>query len=317
MSAGFLQSPPPDVAIELDADHVAAARVAWRRGAATVTAHAVASLAPGLVTPALAAPNIPDVPAVGRAIADVLSQVGGRTRRAALVLPDTVVKVSLVRFEKVPDRYQDLAELVRWQIKKSAPFPLEQAVVSFTPGIRHPDGAQEFVVAAARRDIIEQYEEACAAAGVYAGLLDMTTFSVLNSVLAGPAAPSGDWLLVNVAATYMTLTVVRDGNVIFFRHRDDEGEGSLADVVHQTAMYYEDRLNGAGFTRVLLSGGTNVSGGADSIRRSVEERLRLTVEPVDPRGAAELRDRISASPELLDRLAPLVGILVREGKVAA
>jgi Tfp pilus assembly PilM family ATPase len=277
----------------------------------------VAPLAPGLITPALAAPNIPDVPAVGRAIADVLSQLGGRTRRAALVLPDTAVKVSLVRFETVPDRYQDLVELVRWQIKKSAPFPLEQAVVSFTPGIRHADGAQEFVVAAARHDVIEQYEAACAAAGVYAGLLDIATFSVLNSVLAGPSAPSGDWLLVHVASTYMTLTVVRDSSVIFFRHRDDDGEGSLADVVHQTTMYYEDRLHGAGFSRVLLSGGTSVSSGADGIRRSVEERLQLTVEPVDPRGAAALRDRISASPDLLDTLAPLVGILARERKVAA
>jgi hypothetical protein len=43
----------------------------------------------------------------------------------------------------------------------------------------------------------------------------------------------------------------------------------------------------------------------------------LTVESVDPRASAALRDRIIASPELLDALAPLVGILLRERKVAA
>jgi hypothetical protein len=111
--------------------------------------------------------------------------------------------------------------------------------------------------------------------------------------------------------------VVREGRVIFFRNRDAEGEGTLADVVHQTAMYYEDRLHGSGFTRVLLVGGAIVSSGIDAIRTGIEERLHVQVEPVDPRGVAALRDRITASPELLDALAPLVGILVRERKVAA
>jgi hypothetical protein len=44
----------------------------------------------------------------------------------------------------------------------------------------------------------------------------------------------------------------------------------------------------------------------------VEERLGTHVEAIDPRGAADLVDRIVASPELLDTLAPLVGLLVRE-----
>jgi hypothetical protein len=49
----------------------------------------------------------------------------------------------------------------------------------------------------------------------------------------------------------------------------------------------------------------------------LEQRLNLGVEPVDPRGAAALQDRIDASPELLDVLAPLVGVLRRERKAAA
>ena len=57
-------------------------------------------------------------------------------------------------------------------------------------------------------------------------------------------------------------------------------------------------------------------GGAEALRRSLEERLGLKVEPVDPRSAAAVADRINASPELLDALAPLVGILLRERKAA-
>ncbi len=306
----------PDVAIEIDADHVAAARLTFKGADATVAAHTIEALPAGLVVPALAANNIADVARVGRAIAHTLAQVGGRSRRVALVLPDTVAKVSLVRFEKVPPRIEDLSELVRWQIKKTAPFPIEDGVVSFTPATRLADGGQEFVVAVARRDVIEQYEQACLNAGAHAGLVDLATFSILNGVLAGAVATRGDWLLVHVTPAYTTLAVTRDDNLIFFRNRADDAEGTLADLVHQTAMYYEDRLQGAGFARVVLAGGAVVRGGAEALRRNLEERLGLKVEAVDPRTAAALIDRINAAPELLDALAPLVGILLRERKAA-
>jgi hypothetical protein len=314
--ASFLRAAPPDAALAIEADHVAAARLHWRGSAATVAAHTVEALPPGLVVPSLTTPNIQDVPALGRAIAQVLARIGGRPRRVALAIPDTVAKISLVRFEQVPSKVDDLYELVRWQIRKSAPFPVEQAVVSFTPGARHATTGQEFVVAAARQDIIQQYEEACLEAGAAAGLIDLATFSIVNGVLAGSAAPSGDWLLVHVTSTYTTLTVIRNGDMIFFRNRPEDAEATLADVVHQTAMYYEDRLEGAGFSRVILAGAAIVAGGADALRRSLEERLGGRVDAVDPRAAAALLDRIDAPADLLDTLAPLVGILMRERKAA-
>ena len=56
---------------------------------------------------------------------------------------------------------------------------------------------------------------------------------------------------------------------------------------------------------------------AERIRRALEDRLNTQVHAVDPRGAAGLTDRIGASPELLDTLAPLVGLIARERERAA
>jgi Tfp pilus assembly PilM family ATPase len=315
-SPGFFQSAAPDVAVAIEAGHVAAARLTWRGSTATIAAHAVETLPPGMVWPSLAASNIADVTVVGRAVAQVVGQLGVTTRRAALVVPDTVAKVSLIKFENVPPKSADLVELMRWQIKKAAPFPLEQATLSFTPGIKPADGGQEFVVTVARTDVLAEYERACEHASLHAGLVDISTFSIINSVLGANVLPSGDWLLVHTTPTYTTLAVMRDRDLIFFRHRDEDAEVTLADVVHQTAMYYEDRLKGGGFARVLLAGGSVVPGGTEALRRNIEERLSVEVEPVDPRGGAALLDRISASPEMLDALAPLVGILLRERKAA-
>jgi type IV pilus assembly protein PilM len=293
----FVQPLTPEVAIEIEATHVAAARMAWRRGTASIVGHAVEALPPGAVAPSLASANIADLPTVSQSITRALTRLGGRTTRAALVIPDTAAKVSLLRFETVPANAADLAELVRWQVRKTAPFPIDQAVVSYTPGIKPAEGGQEFIVTVARHDLIAQYEEACAQAGVHAGLIDISTSSIINGVLAGAAAPRGDWLLVHAAAGYTTLAVLRGEDLIYFRNREEESEGTLADVVHQTAMYYEDRLKGEGFVRVMLAGGA--VHGVDAVRQSLEQRLDVRIDPVP-------------QPDL----ASLIGILARERKAA-
>lgn len=316
MLPSLLRTPPPDLAIAIDAGYVAAATIVWRAGQPVVAAHAVEPLPAGVVMPALAAPNLAEPTLVGQALKRALEAIGRSPSRAALVVPDTVGRVSLIRFEKVPARATELQEMLRWQVRKSAPFALEHAVVSSTPGIVTPGGGREYVVTVARQDIIAEYEKACELAGVHAGLVDLATFGVVNSVMAGTARPTGDWLLVNITPTYTALAVLRGEHLIFIRTRAEDAEGSLSDVVHQTAMYYEDRLTGSGFGRVLLAGSSNLPTGFEELRKGLEDRLRLTVDLVDVRGAVTLADRIEAPAGLLDRLAPLVGVLLREQKAA-
>jgi type IV pilus assembly protein PilM len=310
---GRLFTPPrPTVALEISARHVSALRLGGG-SPPSIEAHAVEPLPAGVVTPSLAASNIVDPATVTAALGGVLARVGG-ARHVALVVPDAVAKVSLVRFDQVPAKAGDLDAMLRWNIRKSLPFKVDDAQVTYTEGLQVEGRGREFVVAAARRDLIAEYESVCTAAGVHAGVVDLATFNLVNLQLASSSG-GGDWLLVHLAADYITIAIVRDGTVIFFRHRGAEGDESLADLVHQTAMYYEDRLSGRGFGRVVVAGATNGpdgAAGAESMRRALEERLGARVEAVDPRGVATLTDRIGASPDLLDRLAPLVGILVRE-----
>ena len=312
-------APPPGAAVEVSAHHVSAASLEIRGGRPTVSAHATEPLPPGALVPSLTAHNIRDQAGVAAALARVLERVG-RPRRVGLVVPDPVAKVSLLRFEHVPGRAQDLDQLIRWQVRKAAPFAIEEAQVSHTPGLRAADG-QDFIVSVAKREIVEEYEALCAAAGAHAGIVDISTFNVINAVLAGAGAPAADWLLVNVAPEYASIASLRGPDLMFFRSRGADTEGTLADLVHQTAMYYEDRLQGAGFSRVMLSGASTVessqAAGVEQIRRNLEVRLGTSVEPVDARAAATLTDRIAVAPPLLDTLAPLVGLLLRGREVAA
>jgi Tfp pilus assembly PilM family ATPase len=312
-------SPGPSVAVEIAANRVSAAGLEWRGGQPVVAAHAVEPLPDGALVPSLTSLNTHGRAAIVAAIGRVLERVG-RPRRVGLVVPDPVAKVSLVRFEQVPPRAQDLEQLIRWQVKKTAPFPIEEAQVSFVPGIRAADG-QEFLVSLARRDVVKDYESLCAAAGAHAGIVDLATFNVINAVLAGSKPPSTDWLLVNVAADYASIALLRGPHMLFFRNRTADTDGTLADLVHQTAMYYEDRLQGAGLSRVILAGAAGTAGrqadDVEEVRRILESRLVTTVDRVDPRAAAALTDRIVAAPVVLDLLSPLVGLLLRHREAMA
>ena len=238
-----------------------------------------------------------------------------RPRRLALVLPDSVGKVSLVRFEKVPAKAVDLDQLIRWQVRKAAPFKIEDAQIAWVPGAAVPGGGREYVVTAARRDIVESYERACEAAGAQAGIVDLASLNLVNAVLAtdGRNVPAGDWLLLHVTADEGTLAVVRGSDLVFFRHRTIAAEEDLTELVHQTAMYHEDRLGGGGFSRVILAGGSSRGPEqGERLRRLLEERAGTRVEPLDFRGVVAMRDRTAAPPELLDSLGAPLGLMLRE-----
>jgi Tfp pilus assembly PilM family ATPase len=309
----------PAVAIEMASHRISGVRLDTRGGAAVVAAHATEALAEGALVPSLTALNVHTRAAVSRALTRVLEALG-RPRRIGLVLPDPVAKLSMVRFQQLPPKTHELDQLIRWQVKKGSPFPIEEAQIAYARATSAPDG-HEFLVTVARREVITEYESLCDDAGAQAGLVDVSTSSVINATLAMPGARDRDSLIVNMARDWASLAVIRGGQVVLVRSRAADGDETLADMVHQTAMYYEDRLNGAGFAQVWLCGATAFdglhSGQAEEVRRNLEERLETTVTPLDPTGVVALTDRASAQVTLLDALTPSIGLLMRYREAAA
>jgi type IV pilus assembly protein PilM len=315
----LLGSAGPTVGIEMTSTRVAVVRLVSGSSPPAIGNATVEPLPAGAVVPALNEPNIVDRGAVLNALRRALDRTSARRKRAVLVIPDTSARVSLLRFEKVPSRRADLVELIRWQVKKTVPFGIADAQLTFAPTSAPTEGGREFVVVLARRDIVAEYESVCQDAGVPVGVVDVATLNLINAVVAAGAAPDGDWLLVNAAGEYLSVAILRGDNLLFFRHRGSDGDDTLADVVHQTAMYYEDRLQGRGFTRVLLGGGEPAGATRDesvaTVRQQLEQRLRVRVDAIDPRPAVVMADRIAVHGGLLDALAPAVGLLLRERAV--
>jgi len=314
--ASWLASPPLEAALEISPAAVSVAVLGGRSSNPVVQGYAVEPLPAGAVTPSLTSTNIVDPDAVARALGAACQSLGLKPKRVALVIPDVAAKVSLVRFEQTPSRREDLNQLIRWQVKKSTPFPVEDACLSYTPGARSDSGS-EFAVVVSRREIVREYEGVCEKVGIEAGLVDICTFAVINLFLSSNLGTAGDWLVVHMRPEYTSIAILRRDDMMFFRNRAEGDAEALEDVVHQTAMYYQDRLEGRGFSRILLGGIGRLQGEVDLARRNLETRMGTVVEPIDPTRGAALTDRIHATPELMATLSPLVGMLLRTRREAA
>jgi Tfp pilus assembly PilM family ATPase len=313
--SSLFSAQPPSAAIEIAAGRVSVAEIGSGGGGLMVSAFASEPLPDGAVTPALTGANIANAEAVTTALRRACERAGIRPpKRAALVIPDSAARVSLLTFEQLPAKAAEIDQLVRWQIKKATPFPLDEAQVTHVITHQEP-GATTLAAIAAHRDVVSQYERAVAALGTHPGIVDLASMSVVNAVLAGGAGPTGDWLLVNVAPESTVLAIVRMGQLMFYRHRHAIDEEPLGALVHQTAMYHEDRLGGQKFARVWLCGSSWADAGG-AIQKEISQRLGVQAEPVDVRVSATLQDRIGARPDVLDAMAAPLGVLLRDRKVA-
>lgn len=305
----WLTPVPPTVAIEIASRRVTVVEVPVGSADTRVTAYAGEGLPEGVVVPALTGTNILQPDLLTAAVKRSIERAGLEgTRRAALVLPDSVARVSLLSFDEVPGRPEELAELVRWQVRKGTPFPLEGAVISHERAGAF-DGQVHIAAVVARRDVIGEYEQVLAGLGIHAGTVDIASFNVINAVLAASPDEGRDCLVVHVAPEATSLAIIGGGALKFYRHRAHADDEPLGSLVHQTAMFHEDRLGGGGFGRVWLAGSGSRAEGA---RREIAARLDVPVDSVDVRAAAPIEASATATPELLDALAAPVGILLRE-----
>jgi hypothetical protein len=148
---------------------------------------------------------------------------------------------------------------------------------------------------------------------VQVGVVDLATFNLVNLQLAGDAGLRGDWLLVHVTPDASTMAIVREGALLLFRHRPIEGDGSLADLGHQTAMYYEDRLNGQGLSRVVVAARDvtpAVTADIEALGRTLDQRADRAIVDIDPRAVVRIAEPAVGAERTA--MAAAVGVLLRE-----
>jgi hypothetical protein len=156
--------------IALDAGTVHGARLPPRLGGPGLRAVARREIGSGALVPVALATNVRRPEEVREALRAVVAELGGPVAPAIVVLPDGLARTLLV---DVPAGAQ-AREYARFRLGPQLPYPASEAIVEVTPV-----GARRVLAAAVRRDVVLEYEELIAGAGLTLERVDLAPMAAL------------------------------------------------------------------------------------------------------------------------------------------
>jgi len=261
------------VACEIAADRVIAARAAESRQVLELCS--TSELGPGCVVPDLTEGNLRQRAAVVSALRETLGNIGARSRDLTVVLPDAAVRVALLDFETLPEKHDEAEGVVRFRLRKSLPFDVDKAKVSYQAQVAN--GAVRVVAAVALKSVVEEYEEVIREAGFMPGF-------VLPSMLAALAGAPADrgTLVLKVDARTTSIAILDQQQLLLFRTLENargvtiSGE-QLAEDVYPSVVFFQDTYN-TNIEQIFVSGISDIAAVATSLQSQTGAEVRELVK---------------------------------------
>src|SRR5579863_2482470 len=198
----------PTLACEIAPDRVIAARAA--ESGQVLELCSTSELAPGCVVPDLTENNLREPRSVVTALREALESVGGRSHDVVAILPDAAVRVVLLDFETLPAKRQEAESVVRFRLRKSLPFDVDKAKVSYQA--QSSPAGMRVVAAVALNSVVEDYEAAFVEAGFSPGVVLPAMLAALGSAPAENAT-----LVVKAGVRTTSIAILDDRQLLLFR----------------------------------------------------------------------------------------------------
>ena len=252
--------PKPKLACEISADRVLAGRAL--DGGGGLETCAARELAPGSVVPDLVENNLRQREAVRSGIETALGDAG-RSKDVIAIVPDAAVRVMLVEFDTLPSDQEEALGVVRFRLKKSLPFDVEKAKVSYHA---QKVGEEVKVVAAVGLgSVLEDYESVFREAGFNPGV-------VLPSTLAALGAADGKrpTMVIKVDAHTTSIAILNEDQLQLFRTLENTrgvtitGE-QLAEEVYPSIVFFQDTYH-LNLERIYVAGLPESGGAAPALK---------------------------------------------------
>jgi type IV pilus assembly protein PilM len=260
---------------------------------ALVDRFAVMPLPAGLLVPSLVRPNITSMPDFQAALKGALARAEIRPARISLAIPDASAKVALHSLDMLPGNEDERHQLLRWKLKKTVPFNIEEAHVACHE-YKLSSGKYVVLTICVHRDVLAQYEEVFLKLGIHVGYISLSSFAAFELLARlEPELPQHSLLFVRVRPSAVSSLIMQEGRVVFFRHVDHEDEelgpderlagpreaASLFDEIHPCVTYFQDKLSERPLDRIYVACSEEPQ---PSLLSSLSERFRSPVVSLDP-----------------------------------
>lgn len=280
--SSILKDPPPSYAFELSEAGIAVAKTG------KTPEIDFRPLPPGALAVSPVKDNVIQPDELVLAV-QALAARNGKRRDAALILPDNSVRVAVLDFDSLPGDAKERLSLVRFRLRKSVPYEVESAALSYwpQPGTGH-GGKLEVLVAVAPLETIARYEAPFRSAGLNPGLVTVSMLCALRLL-----QPSGVNVLVKLSGRVLTIVVTDQARVRLTRCLELPG-ATIADIaadLYPTFVYIDDTLKLKPDRMLLCGFGDLYEEARDRFKKELDievEPLRSSLGPAGPNNAGLL-----------------------------
>jgi type IV pilus assembly protein PilM len=253
----------PHIACEIFADAVVAARASQHGDRLDV--YTARDIPEGAVAPDLTQANVLRGDALRDAVQKALQEVGGRSRDVIVIVPDAAVRVVLLDFETLPEKREEAEAVVRFRLKKSLPFDVEKARVSYQVQPGGSGKELKVIAAVGLASVLDEYEAAFRDNGYAPGVVMPSMLAALGAVDA--ARPT---LVVKVDPFTTSIAILEKKQLLLFRTLENArglditGE-QLAEDVYPSVVFFQDTYK-LDVERVFVAGVRNAEVALQSLQ---------------------------------------------------
>jgi type IV pilus assembly protein PilM len=199
------------------------------------------------LTPSPSLPNFIRPQLYRDALPNVTPPYGSRRLTTALVIPDYAVRMAILDFEEFPAKEEDRIALLRFRLRKTVPFHIEEARLAYSIQDSRP-GHFEILAVAIADPILHEYESIFVEAGHRVGLVVPSLIAALPFC---ETTVDGITLLAKCAGSTLSIGLIEQGNLRLVRcidlsSEDRAGEYDISraafPVLQQTLAFAEDQL---------------------------------------------------------------------------
>jgi len=190
--------------------------------------------------------QIADMAAVGETIARAINRCGSRTRNAAIAVSGASVITKVIQMPETLSEY-DLEEQIKAEADQYIPYPIDEVSLDFDVVGKSDKGIgmNDVLLAACRREQVEQRCSAIEIAGLKPKVVDVEAYALERSceLLRHQMPDRGvgkTVAVVDIGANNTSVLVLHDLEVVYTRDQSFGGRQLTEDVMRQYGMSFEE-----------------------------------------------------------------------------
>lgn len=216
------------------------------------------SLSKDTIKYSLREPNIIEPERFSDALRETVNQIDHRKKRISVSLPDSAGRVLLLDLESHFKSKSEGADLIRWKLKKSFPFPVQEVHLDYLVVEEKTSGEVSVLVSCISSTVLHQYEELMVMAGLEPYQIDFSSFNLFH--LFSPRVMLGERnVFISWFENTLSLFIFVSGKLVFFRTKELLGErmdmNRVFREINSSLLVFRDKMPGTSLQEVYCFSG--------------------------------------------------------------